>query len=107
MSIGNRIKSAREALNMSQTELAEKTGYKSRSSIAKIELGLRDINQNQVYTFAEVLMVSPAYLMGIDNDNNIVNDPKFVLLARNFQQLTEDQKNAILNLVESLNNKEK
>ena len=37
MEIGSRIKQRREFLNMSQEELALKVGYKSRSSINKIE----------------------------------------------------------------------
>ena len=37
MDIGERIKLRREELNLSQDELAKKVGYKSRSSINKIE----------------------------------------------------------------------
>lgn len=40
MTIGQRIKVRREELNMSQEELAKRIGYKSRSSINKIELDL-------------------------------------------------------------------
>ena len=36
--IGQRIRKRREELNMSQDELARLMGYKSRSSINKIEL---------------------------------------------------------------------
>ena len=42
MNLGTRIKLRREELNMSQNELAIKLGYKSRSTINKIELGTRD-----------------------------------------------------------------
>ncbi|MCF0107037.1 MAG: helix-turn-helix domain-containing protein [Holdemanella sp.] len=64
--IGKRIKYAREKLNMSQEELASKVGYKSRSSINKIELGLQDVQQKKVPLFANVLNVSIGYLMGDD-----------------------------------------
>lgn len=40
MTIGQRVKIRREELGMSQEELATKVGYKSKSSINKIELGL-------------------------------------------------------------------
>ena len=40
MTIYDRIKLRREELGMSQQELAYKLGYKSRSTINKIELGL-------------------------------------------------------------------
>lgn len=59
------IKRLREALGMSQGELAEKVGYKDRSSIAKIEAGRVDISQSKIAAFSAALHVSPAYLMGI------------------------------------------
>lgn len=66
--IGNQIKEAREALNMSQEELAYKVGYKSRSSINKIELGLQDVQQKKVPLFAKALNVSIGYLMGDEEE---------------------------------------
>ena len=62
--MGQRIKSRREALGMSQQELAELVGYKSRSSINKIELGKNDILQSTIKKIASVLNCTPSYLMG-------------------------------------------
>ena len=45
MDIGERIKLRREELNLSQDELAKKVGYKSRSSINKIEQDGRGLPQ--------------------------------------------------------------
>ena len=45
MEIGERIKKRREELGMSQEELAQKAGYKSRSSINKIEVDGRGLPQ--------------------------------------------------------------
>lgn len=66
--IGTRIKERREELGMSQDELAIKMGYKSRSTIAKIEKGVNDVVQSNIMKFAEVLSTSPAYLMGLVNE---------------------------------------
>lgn len=55
--LGQRIKRLRIERNMSQEQLAERLGYKSRSSINKIELGINDITQTKVIEFAEVLMI--------------------------------------------------
>lgn len=66
--IGNRIKRRREQLGMSQDELAEKMGYKSRSTIAKIEKGVNDVVQTNIVKFSEVLGVSVAYLMAWDEE---------------------------------------
>lgn len=63
MSIGDRIKERRIELGITQEELAKKMGYKSRSSINKIELGINDIPQSKIVKFAQILRVSPGYLM--------------------------------------------
>ncbi len=62
--IGDRIRERREQIGMSQAELAALSGYKSRASINKIELGERDIRQNKIKAIADALHTSPAYLMG-------------------------------------------
>ena len=45
MTLGDRIRLRREELRMSQEELATRLGYKSRSTIAKIESGENDLTQ--------------------------------------------------------------
>lgn len=64
MDIGNRIKQRRELLGMSQEDLAHKVGYKSRSSINKIETDGRGLPQSKIIAFAKALETTPAYLMG-------------------------------------------
>lgn len=59
-----RIRARREELKMSQEELAKKLGYKSRSSINKIELGENDLPQSKIMAFAKALGTTPSYLMG-------------------------------------------
>lgn len=62
-SVGQRIKARREELNMTQDELAKRAGYKSRSSIQKIEKS-RDLPLKKVKQVASILDISPSYLMG-------------------------------------------
>ncbi len=64
MHIGVKIRQRREELGLTQTELANKLGYKSKTTIAKIETGENDITQSKVKAFAEALNTTPAYLMG-------------------------------------------
>lgn len=66
--IGLRIKSRREELGMSQQELATRVGYKSRSSINKIELGKNDIPQSAIQKIAQALNCTPGFLMGWSPD---------------------------------------
>lgn len=69
MTIGERVKAARENKGYTQDELAHKLGYKSRSSINKIEKE-RDIPRSMIVKLAEILDVTPGYLMGWDNPVN-------------------------------------
>ena len=76
MTIGKRIKDLRTFLDMTQDELAKLTGYKSRSSIQKIESGERDITQSTIAAFAKALKVTPSVIMGWEenNENNTAPD---------------------------------
>lgn len=64
MNTADIIKKRREELGLSQEELADKLGYKSRSSINKIELGLSDIPFSKIPLFAKALEIEPEILMG-------------------------------------------
>lgn len=55
MTIGERIKKRREELGLSQETLAERLGYKSKSSINKIELNQRDLPQSKIKMIADAL----------------------------------------------------
>lgn len=55
MSIGANIKRRRFELRMTQQELADAMGYRTRSTIAKIESGENDVSQKKLQAFAAVL----------------------------------------------------
>lgn len=73
------IKRLRLERKMSQSELAKRTGYTDRTSIAKIERGSVDLPQSRIEKFAAVLGVSEAELMGYGDQQpkNIVY-PKMI-----------------------------
>lgn len=73
MTIGQRIKQRREELCMSQDELAKKIGYKSRSSINKIELDLYNLKQSKIKAIADALETTPSYIMGWDEEDETAN----------------------------------
>lgn len=66
MKLYENIRARRIALNMTQQELAEKMGYKSTSTIAKIEAGKNDIPQAKISAFANALNTTPIDLMGFN-----------------------------------------
>lgn len=63
MSVGDNIKKRRLELRMSQQELADAMGYKTRSTIAKIESGENDVSQKKLQKFAVVLDTSVELLI--------------------------------------------
>ncbi|UTV60978.1 LexA family transcriptional regulator [Fusobacterium phage JD-Fnp2] len=90
MNTADIIKKRREELGLSQEELAAKLGYKSRSSINKIELGLSDIPFSKIPLFAKALEIEPEILMGWEKNkkqeesnidmNTVINGDEFVMI---------------------------
>lgn len=72
MTIGQRIKQRREELDITQDELARRLGYKSRSSINKIELDIYNLKQSKIKAIADALQTTPGYIMGWDNVDQYV-----------------------------------
>lgn len=68
--VGENILRMRKKLEWTQEELALKMGYKSKSTINKIELGINDIPQSKIVKFAEVLGTTPAHLMGWEEEQS-------------------------------------
>ena len=68
MSLGENIKRRRIELGLSQQELANALGYKTRSSIAKIEKNENSISEDKLSTLANTLQTSITYLITGQND---------------------------------------
>lgn len=76
LEIYKRIRARREELGISQEELAKRLGYKSRSSINKIEKGENDIPQSKIVAFAQALQTTPERLMGWEQPTESSAIPK-------------------------------
>lgn len=63
MTVGEKIRQRRIELGMTQEELALKLGYKSRSSVNKVELA-SDLTLKTIRAYAKVLNMDVAKLMG-------------------------------------------
>lgn len=110
--IGNRIKERRLELRLTQEELATKLGYKSKSAINKIELGINDISQSKVVRFAEALDTTPADLMGwtyeqepedlADLTAAILQDPQLLAMIGKYRKLSTTNQKAVQAMVDAL-----
>lgn len=79
VSVGLNIKRRRLELRMSQQELADAMGYKTRSTVAKIESGENDVSQKKIQKFASVLNTTvEALVVGQTSPAiSVVNAPRF------------------------------
>ena len=102
--VGDNILRARRRLGMTQEELAKRMGYKSKSTINKIEMGINDIPQSKIVRFAEVLGTTPADLMGWDDGKNVpfdkvdLTEGEKVLLDL-FNRVPEDKQELVLQMI--------
>ena len=110
MTIGERIKQRRLELGITQEELAKKAGYKSRSSVNKIELS-RDLPLTKVKAVAKILECSPSYLLGWEDNNDIIEsadiDTELILMdeqikeyAIKLSKLSEEDKKDIMKMID-------
>ncbi len=107
MTIYERIKNLREEQGLSQQDLANKLGYKSRSAVNKIELGLRDISYSKVIAFANALNVSPSYLMGWDENISSLSDEELDRqILEVFNRLSDDKQKQALDYLTFLASQE-
>mgnify|MGYP001213206558 CR=1 FL=1 len=63
--LSSRIRQRREQLGLSQEELAARMGYRSKSSITKLEKGINDLPRAKLEELATALGTTPAWLMGL------------------------------------------
>ena len=65
--LSTRLHLRRKELGLSQEELAQRMGYRSKSSITKLEKGINDLPQSKVEELAAALETTPAgSVLGLD-----------------------------------------
>ena len=107
LNIGKNILSARKRLGLTQEELAARVGYKTKSAINKIELGIRDLPQKKIAAFAEALDMTPGQLMGWDEKPaeelqdmgalaaQVLLDPAAMEVMQKFMAMDESDRQAV------------
>lgn len=108
MELADRVRVRLEELKMSQADLAKKMGYANRSSVNKIVTG-RKVSQKVIARLADALEVSPAYLIGWDEnpeeqaeyEASILMDEDIMSLVYSYKALSEEQKKAVKQMIKA------
>lgn len=114
MELADKVRLRRVELGWSQEELASRMGYKSRSSINKIENG-RPVTQKIIFRLSEVLDVPIDYLMGWEKDDaktqtveavqihvEMITDEDYVEMFPDFKVLDKRERQIVKNLVHGM-----
>lgn len=105
MTVGDRIRKQREKLGISQTDLAKNVKI-SKQTLYKYETNIiTNVPSNTVQNIAEVLNISPAYLMGWVEDNlteenadlipNILSDSALIEHIKKLMKLNKEHRQTI------------
>lgn len=89
MTVGEKIKERREKLGLSQEQLAERLGYKSKTSIHKVEQGITDLPLSKLSEFAKALNTTSSYLMEWDEEKSNLTTNDAPLSSKELQKLEE------------------
>lgn len=112
--LGRRIRLCRENMHMSQETLAKLLGYKSKSSINKMESGINDIPQSTLKQIADILHTTPTFLIDGKtpepakpiNLHDLLESSQVMFFSKNGKPISEQARNEIKNYIEYVLSKE-
>lgn len=91
MRIGEKIKNAREDLDLSQTDVASAIPM-NQSNYSKIERDLQEPSLDQLKRICQILSLDPRYLLGLEGFEQIgVNDIKLLSEMRSVIRRYKDR----------------
>lgn len=102
MTIGKRIKAKRKEAGLTQTELALRMGYTSKSAISSVENDKENLTAERIDAFAAALHCNPIDLyVGSDSPALADYDPEPELLGM-WRKLSDHQKELVLKIMKEL-----
>lgn len=95
---GKRLKRLREEKGLSQYELSDAVGL-SRETIARHETAKRGLNGDNIDIYSNYYMVSSDYILYGKVQNN---DERMTNIINMIENLTEEYKNMVIDMVEAM-----
>jgi transcriptional regulator with XRE-family HTH domain len=113
MTIGDRIKARRTELGLSQREFAARLGYKDHTTLTRIENNKVDLPQSRLEKIADLLGVTPGFLLGWEDQPEeagelaaqVLKDPSLLRLVSDYMRLSPEDRETVCRLTASLANK--
>ena len=97
--ISQRLQKAMTDKKVTQIDIVNNTGL-SKGAVSSYLYGRYEPKQSAIYKLAKYLDVSPSWLMGYDDDAELDN-----ILIKKINDLNPNQKVAIINIIDNMNNK--
>ena len=98
---GSRIKSARISKRMTLNEVAKLTNT-TRQTLSRYETGIiQNIPSDKIEALADILDVTPAYIMGWKEVDNTPN-PKLTILYKRSRALSDKQLDIVNSIVNEM-----
>lgn len=83
-------------------------GYKSSTTITKIEKEINDVTQTTIKKFADALFTTPSYLMGwTEIEPEPMPEPQLVAYSDKYTLLDDEDKKIIMEHIDFLLSKDK
>lgn len=98
MTIGDKIKSKRKELGLTQTELGERLGVQ-KNAVSKWECGrVTDIPASKIKAMADLFGVAPSYLIDDESPSPVVFDDFTYAMHNEVKDLPEEKKQMLLDM---------
>lgn len=110
--LGNKLREIRNENNLSLAGLADRLNKKYNLTISKSMISKWENNKAEPYitylsAYAKEFDINLNYLLGIDEEKYMVpsvdDNDEFVVLARNLEELTDDQIDLIKGMIDHFN----
>lgn len=99
--IGSRLRWAREQAGLSQGQVASRLGV-HRPTVSQLEAGTRNIRADEIAHLASMYDVREAWIVRGADANDVREDPRFQIAARELAKLKPGDLETILRLLSAL-----
>lgn len=101
-SLNNKLKKRRKELNLTMKDVAAAVGV-SEGTVSRWESGnIANMGRDKIYALSKVLKMSPAEIMGIDDNNdNSKKDIDMRRIERARNNMTQQEKDKMMKILEA------